>query len=99
MNLILIPGSGPASIAGTNTGARAKGQPAIAGVEPVIAIERRDDLDHRRRRAHVAALELGVERAKHLAQPRDVDVGVAVGGVKSPLADGPVDAAAARRRR
>ena len=68
-----------------------KGQLAITGVEPAIAIERRDDLDHRRRRAQLAALELGIERAKHLAQPRDLDVGVAVGGVESPFADRPVD--------
>ena len=65
-----------------------KGQLAITGVEPAIAIERRDDLDHRRRRAQLAALELGIERAKHVAQPRDLDVGVAVGGVerRSPIA-------------
>jgi hypothetical protein len=65
--------------------------PARAPVEAVIAVERGDEFQVRRERAHVAVLELEAGMAKRLRQALDLQSGVALGRVERPFGERLVD--------
>src|SRR5208337_1073237 len=76
---------------GRRNGERRVGRGLRRVFQPMIAVERRDDLHERPDRRELAALDPEVDETKRLGEPLDLKMNVALRRVEPPRVERPVD--------